>query len=126
LVRRFWEAWESGDLEAVFAFYDPDIVWVQHTGPIEMHGAYLGHDGVRKAWRDWLVSFSTFEVHANSFVDAGDNVIVGFRMSGLGRTSEAPVDLLGWSVHTLRNGRLIRTDVFERKAEALEAVGVSE
>jgi len=27
LVRRTWEAWERGDMEAIFAFYDPDIVW---------------------------------------------------------------------------------------------------
>ena len=26
LVRRSWEAWERGDMEAIFAFYDPEIV----------------------------------------------------------------------------------------------------
>jgi ketosteroid isomerase-like protein len=22
-----WEAWERGDMDAIFAFYDPEIVW---------------------------------------------------------------------------------------------------
>ena len=47
-------------------------------------------------------------------------------MSGEGKASEAPVDILGWSVHTLRNGRLIRVDVFGTEPEALKAVGLSE
>lgn len=92
-----------------------------------MHGSYLGHDGVRRAWRNWLESFKTFEVHANSFIDAGEiGVIVGFLMSGHGKASEAPVDLPGWSIHTLRNGLIIRVDVFTSKAEALEVAGLSE
>jgi uncharacterized protein len=126
LVRRFWDNWERGDLEAVFALYDPDILWVQHSGPFEMHGTYLGHDGVRKAWRNWLESFKTVDVQPNTFIGAGESVIVGWRMSGEGKASEAPVDILGWSVHTLRNGRLIRVDVFGTEPEALEAVGLSE
>jgi ketosteroid isomerase-like protein len=126
IVRRFWGAWERGDLQAVFALYDPAIVWVQHSGPFEMHGTYLGHDGVRRAWRDWLVSFKTLEVHADTFIDAGESVIVGWRMSGEGKASEVPVDLPGWSIHTLRNGRLIRVDVFSTEAEALDALGLSE
>jgi ketosteroid isomerase-like protein len=29
LVRAAWEAWEQGDMEAIFEFYDPTIVWDQ-------------------------------------------------------------------------------------------------
>ena len=29
LVRGSWEAWERGDMDAIFAFYDPEIVWDQ-------------------------------------------------------------------------------------------------
>jgi ketosteroid isomerase-like protein len=110
----------------VFSFYDPAIVWVQHGGPIELHGAYLGHDGVRRMWREWLESFETLDVEAETFIEAGDSVIAGWRMSGRGKASAATADLRGWSVHTVRNGRLIRIDVVNSKAEALEAVGRSE
>jgi ketosteroid isomerase-like protein len=126
IVRRFWDAWERDDRQAVFALYDPAIVWVQHSGPFDMHGTYLGHEGVRQAWRDWVASFKTVEVHAHTFIDGGDSIIVGWRMSGEGKASEVPVDIPGWSIHTLRNGRFIRIDIFASEAEALEAVGLSE
>jgi ketosteroid isomerase-like protein len=126
IVRRFWIAWEKGDLETIFAHYDPAIVWVNHGGPAEFRGAYLGHDGVRRVWGEWLESFKDFENHAETFIDAGENVIVSWRMSGRGKASEVPVDQSGWSVHTIRNGLLIRIDVFDTKAEAFEAVGLVE
>jgi ketosteroid isomerase-like protein len=126
IVRRFWDASDRQDLQAVFALYDPAVVWVQHSGPFDMQGTYLGHDGVRKAWRDWVESFKTVAVHAHTFIDAGESVIVGWRMSGEGKASDAPAHIPGWSIHTLRNCRLIRIDVFNTKAEALEAVGLSE
>ena len=126
LVRRFWAAWERGDLEAVFALYDPWIVWVNHSGPVEAHGGYLGYDEVRGFWREWLESFERLENHAETFVDGGDSVVVSWRMSGRGKASDAPVDVSGWSVHTLRNGVQIRIDVFGTKSEALQAAGLSE
>jgi ketosteroid isomerase-like protein len=36
LVRAAWNAWERGDMEAIFGFYDPAIVWDQtHTDQAE-------------------------------------------------------------------------------------------
>src|SRR5688500_19408358 len=103
IVRCVWDAWERSDLDALYALYDPAIVWVNHSGPIEMRGAHLGHDGVRRFWREWLEPFDRVENHAETFIDAGDNVLVGWRMSGRGKESEVPVDVYGWSLLTLRN-----------------------
>ena len=126
IMRRHWEAWEQGNLDAVFALYDPAVVWVSHTGPIEMRRTYVGHDGVRQSFREFLEPFENVENHAETFIDAGDSVIVGWQISGRGKTSEAPVSVYGWSIHTLRNGLLIRVDLFDTKNEALEAMGLSE
>jgi ketosteroid isomerase-like protein len=125
-VRRIWEAWERGDTKAIFDFYDPAIVWVNHSGPVEARRPYLGYDGIRQMWREWLGSFKDLENRAETLIDAGASVVVGWRMSGRGKTSEAPVDASGWSIHTVRNGLLIRVDVFDTKNEALEALGLSE
>lgn len=126
IVRRFWNAWERGDLETIFGLYDPAIVWVNHGGPVEIRGVYVGYDGVRRVWREWLESFKEVENHPREFIDAGDSVVVSWQMSGRGKASGAPVEQFGWSIHTLRNGLLIRIDVFDTKAEALEALGLSE
>ncbi len=80
IVRRFWEAWEQGNLEAVFAVYDPAVVWVSHTGPIEMRRTYVGHDGVRRAFQEFLEPFENVENHADTFIDAGESVVVGWQI----------------------------------------------
>jgi ketosteroid isomerase-like protein len=55
LVRAAWDAWERGDTDAVFAFYDPEIVWDQAGyGATDFANLYHGHDGVRQFFREWL------------------------------------------------------------------------
>ena len=48
------------------------------------------------------------------------------RFHGLGRTSNAPVELRFAIVVAFREGRIVRLDNYEEKNEALEAVGLSE
>ena len=66
IVRCLWEAAERRDSEAVFALYDPDIVWSSagSHGALEVGGSYHGHDGVQQFFRQWLESFETYEAHA--------------------------------------------------------------
>jgi ketosteroid isomerase-like protein len=86
LVRAAWEAWERRDMEAIFAFYDPEIVWDQtHYG--EPSGVYHGHDGIRQFLREWFASFQSYYVHAEEFTDAGEAVVVGCCQGGRGKQS---------------------------------------
>jgi ketosteroid isomerase-like protein len=52
-VRTAWDAWERGDMEALFRLYDPDIEWDQTRylagGP---SGVFGGHEGVRRFFRE--------------------------------------------------------------------------
>jgi len=127
VVRRLWEAAERRDRQAVFALYDPAIVWESHeTGAIEREGLYHGHEEVREFFRDWLESFETYRAQADTFIEAGDKVVVGYRVSGRGRGSGIEVDMHRWNVYAIRNGLVVRVEVFKTKPEALEAVGLSE
>jgi len=70
LVRRIWEAAEHREDEALFALYDPDIVWQSHyVGPMETGGLYRGHEGIRRFFRDWLESFDAYEARAETFIE---------------------------------------------------------
>jgi ketosteroid isomerase-like protein len=122
IVRRAWEAWERRDIEAMFALLDPAIVWEMHGGAIELRGLYHGHEGVGQLFQQWLESFETdsYEAHAETFIDAGDNVVVGWRARARGKTSGAEVEMYRWHAYRISNGRVIRIDVFENKDEALE------
>ena len=126
IVRRVWEAAERGDTQAAFAFYDLAIVWEsRYMGPIE-GGVYHGHEGVRQFFRDWLGSFETYRAQAETFIDAGDKVVVGYRVSGRGKGSGVEIEMARWNVYGISNGLVIRVEIFETRAEALEAVGLAE
>jgi ketosteroid isomerase-like protein len=126
VVRRMWAAWDRRDMTGLFALYDPAIHFESHSGPIELRRVWHGHDGVREAFREWMEPFDTFHVHAQTFIDAGDRVVVGWRQGGRGRTSGAEVEVSAWQVCQVRDGLVTRIDLFGTKAEALEAVGLSE
>jgi ketosteroid isomerase-like protein len=126
LVRRSWEAWERGDMEAIFAFYDPDIVWDQFPfWEGELASLYRGHDGIRQLFREWLEAFEGFYAHAEDFIDAGDAVVVRCRQGGRGKQSGAEVRMPPfWLVYRLRDGRAVRIEAYADQGEALEAVGL--
>ncbi len=128
IVRRLWSAAEGGDDHAVYALYDPGISWTSRTvGPLEGAGGTVhGHDGVREFFRDWLEAFETYQAKADAFIEAGDEVIVGYHVTGRGKASGMDVEMSRWNVYEIRNGLVARVDVFDSKAEALEAVGLSE
>ena len=125
-VRRAWEAWERGEWEPLYALYHPDIVWDASAlrGPIA--GVYHGHEGVRRYFGEWLESFEAHEARAETFIDAGDDVIVGLRLRGRGKTSGVEVDMARCNVYRIRDGLAVRVELFETKAEALGAVGLKE
>jgi ketosteroid isomerase-like protein len=79
LVRAAWEAWAREDMEALFALYDPEIVWDQTDAPAELSGVYHGHDGIRQFFRSWLAPFESYHAHAEEFIDAGEAVVKGIR-----------------------------------------------
>jgi ketosteroid isomerase-like protein len=78
IVRRVWDAAERRDTEAVFALYDPAVVWDASRIPETLAGVYHGHEGVRRFFRDWLESFEAHDTRPEAFIDAGDNVSWAF------------------------------------------------
>ena len=119
VVRR---AWQAPDVKSLFRFYDPAIVWESHYGPIS--GAYHGHEGVRQFFREWTEPLESFHAQAETFIDAGDRVVVATRISARGKASGVGGEMLQGMVYRLRNGLVIRVDLFETTSEALEAVGL--
>jgi hypothetical protein len=51
-------------------------------------------------------------------------VLVGYRVTGRGKASGAEVEMPRWNVYRIRNGLVIRVEVFVTKADALEAAGL--
>jgi uncharacterized protein len=126
-IRKGFDGFNRGDLDAVVAMCDPAVEW--HS-PQELPGptAYRGHDGVRAATGDMLELFGDLRADPERFIDAGDKVIAFFRWHGHGKGSGLSLDQFGRQagVFTMRDGKAIRVDWYLDRVKALEAAGVSD
>jgi ketosteroid isomerase-like protein len=125
IVRRAYEAFTRGGVEAVEAFLHPEVVWEDRY---ELPGAsvYRGHDGFREAVDRFYEAWKELSVSAEQVIDAGDKVVVGHRWRGHGKEGGTPIDTLVWNVLTIEGGLIIRRQAFGERAKALEAAGLSE
>ena len=102
----------------------PGFEWHQFPQAVEpgtRRGAEVG-----EALRSVFDIYREVRVEAREFIDAGDQVVViGLTRAtarGSGLELENPIAL----VWTVRDGRLVRNEVFTDRREALEAAGLGE
>jgi ketosteroid isomerase-like protein len=65
-------------------------------------------------------------VAAEEFIDAGDQVVVRNQQTARGDSSGVPIEMDFWFVHTVRQGKIVRVDMFVNEREALKAAGLLE
>jgi ketosteroid isomerase-like protein len=125
IVRASWEAWEQGDMRALFDFYDPGVEWDMTHAYVPGMGIYHGHEGIREFFREWGDFFAEYHAEPQQYLAADENVMVRVRQSGRGRVSSVGVEMPAyWQVYRLRDGRAVRVEIYRDEAEALAAIGL--
>jgi ketosteroid isomerase-like protein len=123
VVRRFFVAFNAGDMEAVRETLDPDVVIGRELEGWPETGPVVGRDAVMRQWErvrePWGDSVTLEPV---SIIDAGDRVVARQIAHAVGRGPAIHQEFT--TVATLRNGRTILIDYFWDYAEALKAVGL--
>jgi ketosteroid isomerase-like protein len=123
IIRRAYAAFERGDVEAMLEGVDPDLV----TYRAEPDGAtWRGPQGLLAAIADWSGEFAEFSSSGDEFVDAGDRVVARMHQRGRGQASGVVVEHDFWCVHTLRDGKLTRYEIYPSKAQAFAAAGIDD
>ena len=117
LVRRFAVA----EIDEGWADADPDIVW----NPID-ETPVQGIDAAVASLARWQAEWDEYDVFHEEFVDAGDRVVVATLLRARGRGSGIKVEARFYDVYTVLDGKIVRMDEFTSRAEAFEAVGLSE
>src|SRR2546427_13074808 len=83
--------------EALAPLFDPGFeavaVWQGGT-------TYIGVNGFRRMWLDWLQPWATYHVGVDQLIDAGDRVVGLVRDRGRRRDTEGVVELISGSVWT--------------------------
>ena len=124
VVRAVFAAWNAGDMDAVRALLDSDVVVRAPAGWPEP-GPYVGRDAVMRQWeRNREPWGNTATLEPVSIIDAGDRVVARQIAHGVGRGPAFHAEFT--TVSTLRNGRVFLIDFFWDYAEALKAVGLEE
>jgi ketosteroid isomerase-like protein len=108
--------------QALGQYLDPGIEWVPVAHSLLAVESYLGFDGVRRFWGEFLSTWESYKVEPLSFYDAGDQVAVVVHI--VGRTHELEVDETRSSLLTLRDGRVVFVQSFGDPDGAREAAGL--
>ena len=129
-IRRGYDAFNRGDFADAAKDFDSNFEW---KIPFELPDSppdetYRGPGAVIRFWQTWRAAFPDFRMEIEEIIDAGEKVIVigGVR----GRGAESGVDVQTPSfpqVWTFKDdGRPLRVEMYQSRAEALEAAGLSE
>ena len=124
IVRAGYQAWNTGNMDAVRELYDPGII----VRPVEgwpEPGPYVGRDAVMRQLEQQRETWDAdaFEP-ITDFIDAADRVVVRFTWRGVGHGPDLDMEITG--VYTVRKGKIFAIEHFWDHAEALEAVGLSD
>ena len=127
-LKRGFEAFNRGDINAMLEEFDPDVEW--HTASdIPDSTVYRGHDGVASLIQEWVNSFEDFRVDAEELIDRGEYVVLSVVLRGRipgSLESDREVTLRRFGVDKVRNGKIVEVREYMTLEQALEAVGLSE
>ena len=121
IVREAWDAYSRRDYDRLAGIHDPHIVVITLED-----GAVYGNDAVLANYERWHEAWEGAETTVEEVIGHGDRVLVTVRFQARGRASGIEVDTRLYEVFTLRDGKVLRIDEYERRAGALEAAGLEE
>jgi uncharacterized protein len=119
IVRRGYQAFEEGGVEAILQFVDPGIEWHMSAAFTRTPRVYHGHEGVREVFRFFEEWIDDLGVDPHEFIDAGDRVIVPLRMHGRLRDTGEPVAYELVQVWLGRDGKAVKLITYPDREKAL-------
>lgn len=116
VVQSLFRGVEERDLEAYLAGWNREIV-VREPGSLPYGGEYRGPEGVRRHAAAWLRTWSPLQPGDErklgaAFVDAGDDVVVRWRLRARASDGDRTLDMPMVSLYKLRNGKVALVQMF--------------
>jgi ketosteroid isomerase-like protein len=106
-------------------FYAPDAVYVNDANDPDP-GIHEGIEAVRQQVGRWVEAYPDLQVEPLEIQTNGDQAFVWVRFSGHGAESGIPIDMELAHVVTVRGDKVLRVEEYSKRADGLEAAGLSE
>jgi ketosteroid isomerase-like protein len=125
-TRRFYDALNARDVDAVLSMFDPDLVWDVSRWGLGEHG---GHRAIRNFLDDWMGEEVAYRVEVAELDDLGQGVVlvvVVHLLPGTGGSGILPVrsaTVFEWAGSTATRITAYR-DIDEGRAAARRLAGL--
>jgi ketosteroid isomerase-like protein len=119
-VRAFATAITRNDPDAAVTVCHPEIEFIS---VLAVDGrAYVGHRGIRQYFEDIVSAWDEWRVEVHRVVSAPEGrVVIEMTMHARGRESGAPLSEFAAHIWTLRDGKLLRNQLFREPEQAARA-----
>jgi ketosteroid isomerase-like protein len=85
---------------------------------------YIGSDGLRAAWLEWVAPWASYRTETKEAIDAGERVLLIVEDSARREGSTQEVKIDGAAVWSFRGGKIARFEAYADRSEAREAIGL--
>jgi ketosteroid isomerase-like protein len=118
IARRGIEAYNRGDLDAIFELVTDDVEFVV-PDTMANSGRYVGREGLRAMRGQWEEAWEEFRIEIGELTEEGDDVVVSVVQHGRGRGSGIETTMAAAHLMRFRDGQLCGWRLCETRAEAL-------
>ena len=127
IVRRILAAWAEGDFRSEAERFDPEISFETFMPDSDENVVAHGLGEFETFTRDWLTQWRDYRIVGEEFREvAAHTVFVSVRQIAAGEQSGVEVASPGYSVWTLRGGKVMALSLHYDRTDALEAAGLRE
>ena len=122
LLRPIYEEWGQGNWRPTFDVYDPHMEWGWSSEFLGLAGVFEDHRDPNPRLLAWLTEWEEWRAEAEEYLEFGEYVIVLASYHGRGKESGAPISQEGAHVFKLRDGKVVRLEIFASRERAIESV----
>ena len=115
------------DWPRAMSFYAEDVELEVHSDAFLRRGTFSGREAVGQWFGDWFATFEPgYRLEITEARDLGGVVLLVARHHGRGRASGAEVHGATAYLYTVRDGKIVRAELFRDRPAALKAAGLPE
>ena len=125
VVRRFWDAFNRGDVDALFADAAEDVEF-QEDPTFPEAGIYRGRDQILAYLASFQEGMADHRFEIEELRDLGDHVLAFLHEKARGASSGIDVDQRPAFLYKFRDGVIVHVRAYLDRVEALKAVGLED